>query len=79
MVRQLSGKGGLLSSLELAFPEGPAPGITGAGAPEVSLKTAKARPAFSKVLTWIKSGVEEHCKGFALVFKPSPTILANPA
>ncbi|HAK96823.1 MAG TPA: hypothetical protein DCM87_17990 [Planctomycetes bacterium] len=70
MVRRLSGEGGFLTNLDLTFPEGVAPGITGAGLPEVGLKPAKARPSFAKVLTWIKSGVEEYCKGFALVFRP---------
>ncbi len=71
MVRKLSGEGGFLTSLDLTFPEGMAPGIVGSGAPEVSLQPAKARPSFSKVLTFIKAGVEEYCKGFALVFRPS--------
>lgn len=71
MVRRLSGEGGFLTSLDLTFPEGVAPGIVGAGLPEVGLQPAKARPSFSKVLTWIKSGVEEYCKGFALVFRPN--------
>lgn len=79
MVRQLSGAGGYLSSLDLTFPAGPPPGIVGSGGPEVSLKSAKARPSFSKVLTWIKSGVEEHCKGFALVFSPQGGANVRPA
>lgn len=70
MVRRLSGEGGFLTNLDLTFPEGAAPGIAGAGLPEVGLKQAKARPSFAKVLTWIMSGVEECCKGFALVFRP---------
>ena len=73
MVRQLSGEGGLLSSLELGFPEGPPPGITGSGCPEVSLEKAKSRPSFWKVLTWVRHGVDEHCRGFALVFSPKAT------
>jgi len=71
MVRQLSGEGGYLTTLDLGFPEGPPPGITGAGRPEVSLETARRRPSFWKIVTRIRQGLEEHCKGFALVFSPS--------
>jgi hypothetical protein len=79
MVRQLSGAGGLLTSLELSFPEGPPPGITGSGRPEVGLQTAKTRPSFWKILTWIKHGLDEHCTGFALVFAPKQAPGAAPA
>jgi hypothetical protein len=77
MVRQLSGEGGMLTSLDLGFPEGPPPGIAGSARPEVSLETAKKRPTFWKVLTWIKHGLDEHCKGFALVFAPAPKPAAD--
>jgi len=72
MVRRLSGEGGYLTTLDLTFPEGPPPPISGAGRPEVSLQTAHKRPTFWKILTQIKQGVEEHCRGFALVFSPQP-------
>ncbi len=74
MVRQLSGEGGFLTSLDLTFPEGPPPAITGSGRPEVSLETAKSRPTFWKILTLIKHNLEEHCKGFALVFTPTASL-----
>ncbi len=70
MVRQFSGEGGILSSLELGYQDGILPPITGSRIPRVSLKTARSRPRFSKIMTWIKSGIEECCKGFALVFVP---------
>jgi hypothetical protein len=79
MVRKLSGEGGFLTSLDLTFPEGTVPGIVGSGAPEVLLQPAQARPSFSKVLTSIKSGVEEYCKGFALVFRPRGRTAADSA
>lgn len=76
MVRQFSGEGGILSSLELKFQDGAPLAITGMNCPNVSLQETKSRPSFSKILTWIKSGMEEYCKGFALVFMPNVKVAA---
>jgi len=72
MVRQLSGQGGLLNSLDLNFTRDEMLPISGSSEPTVEVEQSKRRgSAFSKVLTRVVQDMSIYCQGFALVFLAS--------
>ncbi|MBN1417894.1 MAG: hypothetical protein JXP34_03910 [Planctomycetes bacterium] len=70
MVRRFEGQGGILSVLDLEFPETDPVPVVGGRLPAVELVFKRAGSSFSKILTTIRDGVAECCRGFALVVAP---------
>jgi len=70
MVRRFEGHGGMLSVLDLGFPDTAPIPVVGGRFPAVDLVFKRAGSSFSKILTTIRDGVVECCRGFALVVAP---------
>jgi hypothetical protein len=70
MVRRFEGSGGILSVLDLEFSDAAPIPLEGGRLLEVVLDWKRAGRSFSKIVTCIRDGIQERCRGFALVLAP---------